>query len=187
MTTEQPSPQANINIPPQAQSQNNYNIIALEGEATPDLPLDYGEEVLLDIHQGVRDLGLSGMLLRHKGRLILTNQRTIFYQRKTRDFSIEQINMRHTGAISMIRQKNYTQLGLGLFLIFLPFLMTLEPQISMSPLITLFFVIAGILLMVLSKVQTLVFSGSGEKILFKSKSVTSDMLSKALTAVNSNS
>ena len=195
MTTEQPSPQANINIPPQAnhnippqaQSQNNYNIIALEGEATPDLPLDYGEEVLLDIHQGVRDLGLSGMLLQHKGRLILTNQRTIFYQRKTRDFSIEQINMRHTGAISMIRQKNYTQLGLGLFLIFLPFLMTLEPQISMSPLITLFFVIAGILLVVLSKVQTLVFSGSGEKILFKSKSVTSDMLSKALTAVNSNS
>tara|TARA_B100000902_G_C27250869_1_gene885193 strand:- start:541 stop:1104 length:564 start_codon:yes stop_codon:yes gene_type:complete len=187
MSTEQPLPEANLNIPPQSEIHNNsYNVIALEGEATPDLPLNHGEQVLLDMHQGVRDLGLSGILLRHKGRLILTNQRTIFYQRKTRDFSIEQINMRHTGAISMIRQKNYTQLGLGLFSIFLPFFM-MSSEIGINPIITLVFVLAGILLIVLSKVQTLVFSGSGEKILFKSKSITSDMLSKALTAVNSNS
>ena len=188
MSTEQPLPEANLNIPPQSDTHNySYNFIALEGEATPDLPLNHGEQVLLDMHQGVRDLGLAGMLIRDKGRLILTNQRTIFYQRKTRDFSIEQINMRHTGAISMIRQKNYTQLGLGVFSIFLPFSLMASEQLPSNPLITLVFVLAGILLIVLSKVQTLVFSGSGEKILFKSKSVTSDMLSKALTAVNSNS
>ncbi|MBN77375.1 MAG: hypothetical protein CMO36_04100, partial [Verrucomicrobiaceae bacterium] len=88
--------------------------------------------------------------------------------------------------ISMIRQKNYTQLGLGVFSIFLP-LSLMTSELPMNPLIALVFILAGILLIVLSKVQTLVFSGSGEKILFKSKSVTSDMLSKALTAVNSNS
>ena len=46
MTTEQPSPQANINIPPQAnhnippqaQSQNNYNIIALEEKPLQTYP-----------------------------------------------------------------------------------------------------------------------------------------------------
>jgi len=187
MSTEQPLPEASLHIPPQSDSHNySYNFITLEGEATPDLPLNHGEQVLLDMHQGVRDLGLAGMLLRHKGRLILTNQRTIFYQRKTRDFSIEQINMRHTGAISMIRQKNYTQLGLGVFSIFLPIYL-MSSGLPINTLITLVFVLTGILLIVLSKVQTLVFSGSGEKILFKSKSVTSDMLSKALTAVNSNS
>jgi hypothetical protein len=168
-------------------SPRSGNIISLEGVSTPDLPLNSDEVILLDIPQGFWDLGLAGLILRHKGRLIVTNQRSICFRRKTKDFSIEQINMRHTGAISMVRQRNYTQLGLGAFFLLLPIILFANGVPSMGPLATLVSMLAGILLIFLSSMKSLVLSGSGEKIVFNIRQVPSNVLSKVLTAVNANS
>lgn len=126
------------------------------------------------------------MILRHKGRLIVTNQRSICFRRKTKDFSIEQINMRHTGAISMVRQRNYTQAGLGILFLYLP-IQLFASELPMNPLLTLLMILGGILLIFLSSMKSLVLSGSGEKIVFNIRQVPSNVLSKVLTAVNANS
>ena len=58
------------------------DIIQLEGANTPDIILNKDEVVLMDVSQGFRDLGLAGLLLKHKGRLITTNQRAIYFKKK---------------------------------------------------------------------------------------------------------
>ena len=57
----------------------------------------------------------------------------------------------------------------------------------MGPLATLVSMLAGILLIFLSSMKSLVLSGSGEKIIFNIRQVPSNVLSKVLTAVNANS
>ena len=87
----------------------------------------------------------------------------------------------------MVRQRNYTQLGLGAFFLLLPIILFANGVPSMGPLANLVLMLAGILLIFLSSMKSLVLSGSGEKIVFNIRQVPSNVLSKVLTAVNANS
>ncbi len=195
-----PSPAASSsasNLPHKTQNRPG-NVITLEGPATPNLPLNPGESILLDISQGFRDLGLAGLILRHKGRLIVTTHRAIAFKKKTKDFDILQLNMRHAGFISLSHRLNFLPFlgGIGLILLAI-FGLYMTGEMALSgysygseaplPIVSLVMLIAGLIVIFFSKVQALVLSGSGEKIFFRTKSVSADVLARVLTAVSANS
>ena len=158
-------------------------IIQLEGASTPDVLLNDKEEVLMDISQGFRDLGLAGLILRHKGRLIVTNQRAIYFKKKTKDFEIEQMNIRHAGYVSMGYNLNAKQFVAGLAM-----------AIGSVPLfgqnqgmLAIILLVLGLIIIFTARVQGLSLSGSGEKIVFSTKSVPAKELSKIITIVSANS
>jgi len=162
---------------------SNDNIVQLEGSNTPDLFLNEGEEVLMDLSQGFRDLGLSGFLFRHKGRLIVTNQRAIYFKKKTKDYRIEQLNIRHAGYVSMGYNLKLRQLVLGLVMAIGS--VPLFGQNQLTPAIIL--LILGLIVIFTARIQGLTLSGSDETIVFSTKSVSAKELSKIITIVSANS
>jgi hypothetical protein len=156
--------------------------IILEGNHTPDLPLNKDEEVLMDVSQGLRDLGLIGKLFGHKGRLIVTNQRSIYFKKKTKDYDIEQMNMHHTGYVKMGYNLNFTLFIMGLSILLMS--LGLYQSTVMGGLIV---TLIGILVIYFSRRQGLVLSGSGSKIVFVSTSIPAAELSKIITICSANS
>lgn len=158
------------------------NVIELEGSDTPDILLNDGEKVLMDVSQGFRDLGLAGMFLRHKGRLITTNQRAIYFKKKTKDFSIEQMNIRHAGYIKVGYNIDIKQFFIGALLVIVAL-----GVFSATIVLGLVLLALGAAIMFTARVQGLMLSGSGEKIIFASKSIPSGELSKIIAIVAANS
>ncbi|MBT5231305.1 MAG: hypothetical protein HOM11_13640 [Methylococcales bacterium] len=158
------------------------DIIQLEGANTPDIILNKDEVVLMDVSQGFRDLGLAGLLLKHKGRLITTNQRAIYFKKKTKDFEIEQMNMHHVGYVRMGYNLNMRQFVSGL-----TFLAAGIASFAQVFLLGLVLVIIGVAIMYTSRIQGLILSGSGEKIAFATKTIPAEELSKIITIVSANS
>lgn len=158
--------------------------IRLEGKGTPDILLNPDEVVLLDLSQGIRDLGLMGSFFRHKGRLIATNQRAVYFRKKTRDFEIKQLNMRHAGFVSVGYNIQARQLVAGLV-----FIAGSVPLFASGDLAILGAILAlvGLVVVLTARIQGLLLSGSGEKIVFSTKSVPAREISKILTVVSSNS
>lgn len=157
--------------------------IQLEGSGTPNILLKNGEAVLMDISQGFRDLGLVGLILRHKGRLIVTNQRIIYFKKKTKDYEIEQMNMKHAGYVSMGYNLRFVQLIIGLILAFTAVTLFAQGQ-GASGVISLIF---GLVLLFTARIQGLSVSGSGGKIIFFTQSTPARELSKIITIVSANS
>jgi hypothetical protein len=162
---------------------SNTNIIKLEGTSTPDILLSENEEVLMDISQGFRDLGLMGMILRHKGRLIVTNKRAVYLKKKTKDFEISQLNMMHSGYVGLGHDFKIRQFIVGISLLLTAISTFVTYGESLGTVILLF----SLFVLLTSRVQGLVLSGSGEKIHFVSKSVSKEEMSKILTATIANS
>ena len=157
-------------------------VITLEGSDTPDIPLHEGEEVLMDISQGFRDLGLMGMIFKHKGRLIATNQKIIYFKKKTKDYEIEQMKMEHAGYVKMGYSVSVVQMIIGVVMLVgsLSFLANggwFEGLVSL---------IVSLAIIYTARVQGLKISGSGESIIFSSKSIPSRELSKILTVISAN-
>ncbi|MDG1071679.1 MAG: hypothetical protein P8P32_08715 [Akkermansiaceae bacterium] len=159
------------------------NIIQLEGASTPDVVLNKGEEHLLDLRQGVRDLGIMGMILSHKGRLIATNKRIIYFKKKTKDFEIQQMNIRHSGFVSLGYKLNGIAALVGTLAVLLGGAVILQGEVLMG----LLFFLLGVLVLLFSRQRSLVVSGSGGQIIFASKSVNSSELAKVALVVSANS
>jgi len=156
--------------------------ITLEGNKTPNILLNDNEEVLLDVSQGIRDLGLSGLLFRHKGRLIATNQRAIYFKKKTKDYEIQQMNMKHAGYMKMGYNIEFKQFLSGIAFLFFG-IAAFQESIAFGAVLLLI----GAVIAYTSRVQGLVLSGSGDNIVFASKSIAAEELSKIITIVSSNS
>lgn len=166
-----------------------YTSIKLEGTNTPDILLNSNEVVLMDVSQGIRDLGLAGIFLRHKGRLIVTNQRAIFFKKKTKDHEIEQLNINHIGYLKFGHDLNFRQLITGTILIILS-TFTLIASLSLGGiaiLLSLILMMTGLAISFTSRIQGITLSGSGDKIFFASKSVPSTEITKVITIVAANS
>ncbi|MDA7522655.1 hypothetical protein N8577_04170 [Akkermansiaceae bacterium] len=165
-------------------NQQNPNVIELEGASTPDIVLNNDEQFLLNFSQGVRDLGIIGKVLSHTGRLITTNQRIIYFKKKTKDFEIQQMNIGHAGYVSLGYQLRFVSLLIAAF-IFLVGLVAIAyaGEIFLG---LLLIVIGGIILL-FARTRSLVISGSGEKIVFDSKSITSSELAQVILAISANS
>lgn len=161
---------------------SDSNVIKLEGSDTPDILLNDEETVLMDVSQGVRDLGLVGLIFKHKGRLVTTNQRAIYFKKKTKDYEIQQLNMHHAGYVKMGYNIDAKQFVFGLMLLLGSF--GIFPETIILGLIML---VAGLLVMYTARVQGLILSGSGEKITFASKSIPASELAKIITIVSANS
>ena len=158
------------------------NVVKLEGSDTPDILLNDGETVLMDVSQGFRDLGLPGLIFRHKGRLITTNQRAIYFKKKTKDYEIEQLNMHHAGYVKMGYSIEFKQFAFGLML-----LLSSLWIFAQSIMFGLVLLVLGLAVMLTARVQGLVLSGSGEKIIFASKSIPASEFAKIITIVSANS
>jgi hypothetical protein len=158
-------------------------VIQLEGSDTPDILLNDKEEVLMDLSQGFRDLGLAGLILRHKGRLIATNQRAIYFKKKTKDYEIEQMNMRHAGYVSMGYNLQSRQFVVGLAVI----IGSISLFAQNEAIIAIILLILGLVMIFTARIQGLTLSGSGKNIVFSTKSVPAKELSKIITIVSANS
>jgi len=158
------------------------NLIKLEGSDTPDIMLNDGETILMDVSQGFRDLGLSGLIFRHKGRLITTNQRAIYFKKKTKDYEIEQLNMHHAGYVKMGYNLEFKQFMFGFLLV-----LSSIGVFAQSIILGLLLLIVGLFIIYTSRIQGLVLSGSGAKITFASKSIPASELTKIITIVSANS
>ena len=163
--------------------ESDTNIIQLEGASTPDVVLNEGEEHLLDLRQGVRDLGIVGMILSHKGRLIATNKRIIYFKKKTKDFEIQQMSIRHSGFVSLGYKLNGIAVLLGTLVVLLGGSVILQGEFLMGLLFFLF----GALALLFSRQRSLVVAGSGGQIIFASKSINSSELAKVALVVSANS
>jgi len=158
-------------------------VIQLEGASTPDVVLNRDEEQLLDLRQGVRDLGIMGMILSHKGRLIATNQRIIYFKKKTKDFEIQQMNISHAGFVSLGYKLGAIAALCGTLIVLAGGAVILQGQFLMGLLLFLL----GVVTLLLSRKRSLVVSGSGEKIIFASKSINSSELAKVVLVISANS
>ena len=163
--------------------QTDTKVIQLEGASTPDVVLNRDEEQLLDLRQGVRDLGIMGMILSHKGRLIATNQRIIYFKKKTKDFEIQQMNIRHAGFVSLGYKLGAIKALCGALIVLVGGRVILEGEFLMGLLLFLL----GVITLLLSRQRSLVVSGSGEKIIFASKSINSSELAKVALVISANS
>jgi hypothetical protein len=162
------------------------NVIELEGASSPDIHLMDEESVLLDVSQGFRDLGLVGLILRHKGRLIVTTKRIIYFKKKTKDFEIEQLNISHSGYISLGFNFNFKQMLIGALLGALSiFLFVSGNGETIIPGIVA--LIIGLFIILTARLQCVSFFGSGNKIIFASKAISIEKLAKAITIVSANS
>jgi len=160
-------------------SNQNAGVIALEGKGSPDLPLAKGEFVLLDVSQGWRDLGLFAKLARHKGRLIVTNRRALVFVKKTRDYDVEQMRISHAGYIKMGHRLGMKQLITALTLLFSG--IAIAPQ-SMA--VGVGISVFALLMLFMSRTQSISILGSGGKLHFDTRSVSHMELAKVLTVLN---
>lgn len=158
------------------------NSITLEGNKTPNIILNDGEEVLLDVSQGIRDLGLAGWIFRHKGRLIATNQRAIYFKKKTKDYEIQQMNMRHAGYIKTGYNLQFKQFLSGIVFLLMG-IGAMQQIVGLGVAL----LIIGAVVAYTARIQGLVLSGSGDNIVFASKSIAPEELSKIITIVAANS
>ena len=163
--------------------QSDTKVIQLEGASTPDVVLNRNEEHLLDLRQGFRDLGIVGKILSHKGRMIATNQRIIYFKKKTKDFEIQQMNIGHAGFVSLGYKLNAIAALLGTFFVLAGGSVILQGEFLMGLLTFLL----GVLVFLFSRQRSLVVSGSGEKIIFASKSINSSELAKVALLISANS
>ncbi len=159
------------------------SLIKLEGNSTPNLLLSSDEQVLLDLSQGWRDLGILAKIFGHKGRFIATNKRAIYFKKKTKDYDIRQMRMSHAGSVHMGHSLQFMQFLFGLILIGGGIVSMVAPQGDLIGGLIMFLI--GGFMMWTARVQGLTLSGSGDKIVFATKSVPQQELSKILTVINS--
>ena len=156
-------------------------VITLEGSDTPDIPLHEGEEVLMDVSQGFRDLGIKGMIFKHKGRLIATNQKIVYFKKLTKDYEIEQMKMEHAGYVKMGYNVAAIQMIIGVLM-----LVGSLGLMGESVFMGLIGLVISVIVIYTARVQGLKISGSGESIDFSSKSIPASELSKILTIISAN-
>lgn len=165
-------------------------VIELPGKGTPNLILGENEEVLMDVSQGVRDLGLMGKMMGHKGRLVVTNKRATLIEKKTKDYTVSQIKLALTSLVTTAHELMAVQLIVGIIFVvggvLLTIVMANERMGGASAIPVVIGAIIGLFLIFTAKRQGLTLNSSGGSIFFASKSVPKEKLSQILTIVAAN-
>lgn len=162
-------------------------VIELPGKGTPNIIMGESEELLMDISQGVRDLGLIPKILGHKGRLIVTNKRAILLEKKTKDYNVSQIKLALTSLVTTAHEFMAKQFIGGLVSIIggivLSVIMSNNRMGGASWIPGIIGVIIGLVMIFTCKRQGLSLNSAGGSIFFASMSVPKEQLSKILTIV----
>lgn len=175
-TAPQPKHKQQIETPKKAEGR----LLVLEGDSTPDLIMRPDEKVLMDLSQGWRDLGLWAKIVGHKGRLIVTNRRVIYFKKKTKDYEIQQLGLSNTGFVTMGYSLQFVRFLIGLFLI----LGGIGSMIAAELVVGAIGMVIGGLIVFTSRIQGLRLAGSGGQIVFATKSIPHKELSRILTVVS---
>ena len=156
-------------------------IIELPGKGTPNIQLQENEELLMDVSQGVRDLGLVPKILGHKGRLIVTNKRAVLLEKKTKDYTVSQLKLSLTSLVRTSHEYMAKQMITGVLLLIAGIFIGVQAH---SLVVIIVAGLIGLALILTAKRQGLSLSSAAGSIFFASISTPKEELTKILTIVS---